>query len=292
VRLPLGKVIELGDGSASASAPASQPAIRAPSTDKLAEAYLALAEGLAGEQLDLAKVGRLGEQAQALSAHLPQAERLAAKVRELEGKDSDAQRRAFKAVSEETIKLLQQHPPKAQLYVIYCDMEKARWLSAGQEIHNPYNLSMPGCGEVVGPLKPSGVQEDSRFVTGYYCPIYPDRLFDSPQECRLDKFPLKRVRAEKVLAVPESAVIDTGLRKVVYRQSAPGMFDMVAVQLGPRAGEFYPVLSGLKEGEQVATRGAFLVDAENRLSPGAAAQYFGATGSPQGGSGQGGGHQH
>jgi len=42
------------------------------------------------------------------------------------------------------------------------------------------------------------------------------------------------------------------------------------------------VLSGLKAGDKVATVGAFLVDAENRLNPAASAQYFGASG----------GHQH
>jgi hypothetical protein len=42
---------------------------------------------------------------------------------------------------------------------------------------------------------------------------------------------------------------------------------MKAVKLGPLAGEFYPVLSGLEEGERVVTVGAFLVDAENRLNP-------------------------
>jgi len=139
----------------------------------------------------------------------------------------------------------------------------------------------------------AGVQEDARFAVGYYCPIYPDRLFDTPEDCLIDKFPLRRTRVEKVLAVPESAIIDTGARKVAYRQSVPGIFEMVEVQLGPRAGEFYPVTGGLKNGDQVATAGAFLVDAENRLNPAAGAQYFGASGGPQaGGASSGGGHQH
>ena len=56
---------------------------------------------------------------------------------------------------------------------------------------------------------------------------------------------------------------------------------MLDVQVGPKAGEYYPVVSGLAEGDRVATSGAFLVDAENRLSPAAGAQYFGATGGPQ-----------
>ena len=42
---------------------------------------------------------------------------------------------------------------------------------------------------------------------------------------------------------------------------------MRAVQLGPLAGDFYPVVGGLNEGEKVVTVGAFLVDSENRLNP-------------------------
>lgn len=70
-----------------------------------------------------------------------------------------------------------------------------------------------------------------------------------------------------VLAVPRSAVIDTGRNKIVYVQSAEGVYDMHAVKLGPAAGDYYPVLGGLREGQSVVTIGAFLIDAENRLNP-------------------------
>jgi len=84
-----------------------------------------------------------------------------------------------------------------------------------------------------------------------------------------------------VLAVPESAVVDTGADKVVYIERGPGMFDGVAVVLGPRCGEFYPVLRGLEAGQRVAAAGAFLIDAETRLNPAAASMYFGgSTASP------------
>jgi hypothetical protein len=79
-----------------------------------------------------------------------------------------------------------------------------------------------------------------------------------------------------VLAVPETAVVDTGSRRVVYVESMPGTFDGVEVALGPRCGDYYPVLRGLEAGQRVATVGAFLVDAETRLNPSIAAGYFGA----------------
>lgn len=84
-----------------------------------------------------------------------------------------------------------------------------------------------------------------------------------------------------VMIVPEVSVIDTGSRKIVYRESDPGVYDAVEVQLGPRAGGFYPVLRGLQAGDKVATQGAFLIDAETRLTSGAGSTFFGASGGPQ-----------
>lgn len=82
--------------------------------------------------------------------------------------------------------------------------------------------------------------------------------------------------AGQVLAVPRSAVIDGGAKKVVFVESMPGMFDGVEVVLGTRCGEFYPVVRGLEAGQTVARAGAFLLDAETRLNPGLASAYFGA----------------
>jgi hypothetical protein len=84
-----------------------------------------------------------------------------------------------------------------------------------------------------------------------------------------------------VLAVPERAVIDTGSRKIVYREAEPDVYDGVEVDLGPRCGAFYPVVQGLRAGDKVATAGSFLIDAETRLTGGVASTYFGASGGPQ-----------
>src|SRR5262249_29030698 len=74
----------------------------------------------------------------------------------------------------------------------------------------------------------------------------------------------------------ESAVIDTGTRRVVYVESMPNTFDAVEVRLGRRCGDFYPVRSGVASGQRVATAGAVLLDAETRLNPSLAASYFGS----------------
>jgi len=73
---------------------------------------------------------------------------------------------------------------------------------------------------------------------------------------------------DEVLSVPESAVIDTGDRKIVYIEAEPGIFEGRVVVLGPRIGNRFPVLDGLATGEKVATAGTFLIDAESRLNPG------------------------
>jgi multidrug efflux pump subunit AcrA (membrane-fusion protein) len=86
---------------------------------------------------------------------------------------------------------------------------------------------------------------------------------------------------EAVLAVPDNAVIDTGSRKIVYRQASPGIYEGVEVQLGPRCGDYYPIVKGLRAGERVATNGSFLIDAETRLNPAAGSTYFGASGGPR-----------
>jgi Cu(I)/Ag(I) efflux system membrane fusion protein len=85
-----------------------------------------------------------------------------------------------------------------------------------------------------------------------------------------------------VLAIPESAVIDTGALKIVYREIAQGEFEGVMVELGPRMTgadgvAYYPVLTGLAAGDQIVTAGSFLVDAETRLNPATGSIYFGGS---------------
>jgi hypothetical protein len=82
-------------------------------------------------------------------------------------------------------------------------------------------------------------------------------------------------------------VVDTGSKRLVYVERAPGMFDGVEVALGPRCGEYYPVAHGVEVGQRVATTGSFLIDAETRLNPSVAVGYFGAsTGVAEGSTGR------
>ncbi|MBI4846031.1 MAG: efflux RND transporter periplasmic adaptor subunit [Candidatus Omnitrophica bacterium] len=74
-----------------------------------------------------------------------------------------------------------------------------------------------------------------------------------------------KVEFGKKLAVPESAVMDTGLRKIVYLSREIDVLESREVTVGQKAGGYYEVLSGLKEGDIVVTSGNFLVDSESRL---------------------------
>ncbi|MBS0010595.1 MAG: efflux RND transporter periplasmic adaptor subunit [Bacteroidales bacterium] len=70
------------------------------------------------------------------------------------------------------------------------------------------------------------------------------------------------------LLIPRSAILWTGKRSVVYvkvpEREAPS-FKYREIELGPVAGDYYIVASGLKEGEEIATNGVFKIDAAAQL---------------------------
>jgi Cu(I)/Ag(I) efflux system membrane fusion protein len=68
-----------------------------------------------------------------------------------------------------------------------------------------------------------------------------------------------------VLAVPDSAVIDSGSRQVVLVAKGEGRFEPRAVKLGRRGDGYVEVLDGLRKDEEVVTSATFLLDAESNL---------------------------
>ncbi len=67
------------------------------------------------------------------------------------------------------------------------------------------------------------------------------------------------------VVIPDSAVIDTGERQVVFVGKGGGRFEPRLVQVGVRSGDKAQVLSGLSAGEEVVVRANFLLDSESRL---------------------------
>lgn len=120
----------------------------------------------------------------------------------------------------------------------------------------------------------------------YSCPDHPGTIYDGPGTCPVDGKTL--VMTDAVLAVPRSAVIDTGERAVVYVDLGEGGYVARTVSLGPEGwvydsagkplGRYVPVLSGVERGEMVVTRGSFLIDSQSQITGAAAQAYGGALG--------------
>ncbi len=68
-----------------------------------------------------------------------------------------------------------------------------------------------------------------------------------------------------VLTVPDTAVIDTGTRRLVLVQVQEGRFEPREVELGARGVNFIEVIKGVREGEKVVVAANFLIDAESNL---------------------------
>lgn len=74
------------------------------------------------------------------------------------------------------------------------------------------------------------------------------------------------------LVIPASAPLFSGQRSLVYVEipdAARPTYEAREVKLGPKAGSYYPVVSGLSGGERVVTHGAFAIDADLQLRGGA-----------------------
>jgi Cu(I)/Ag(I) efflux system membrane fusion protein len=69
----------------------------------------------------------------------------------------------------------------------------------------------------------------------------------------------------RVLAVPDSAVIDSGTRRIVLVDRGEGRFEAREVKLGARSDTHVEVLEGVREGEAVVVAANFLIDAESNL---------------------------
>lgn len=70
---------------------------------------------------------------------------------------------------------------------------------------------------------------------------------------------------DTVVAVPSSAVIDSGERKVVLVDRGEGRFDPREVKVGGRGDGYTEVTDGVAEGDRVVVNGNFLIDAESNL---------------------------
>ena len=71
---------------------------------------------------------------------------------------------------------------------------------------------------------------------------------------------------EAVLAVPDSAVLDSGERQAVFVDKGNGRFEPRTVKAGARGGGYTEIREGIEEGDAVVTSANFLIDAESNLN--------------------------
>src|SRR4029078_9924182 len=86
------------------------------------------------------------------------------------------------------------------------------------------------------------------------CPMHPSVIESTAGKCRICGMDLVQIpgtpteptveKDDRVLAVPASAVLDSGLRKLVYVERASNQFAAVEITTGPRAGDWFPVFTG------------------------------------------------
>lgn len=138
---------------------------------------------------------------------------------------------------------------------------------------------------------------DVAMAGNYICPMHPEVIKKRPGSC--DICGMSLVPAESLgyvdvaeaggnppLLIPATAPLITGQRAVVYVEIPTGespLFEGREVELGPRAGDFYVVKSGVEEGELVVTHGAFKLDSELQIQakPSMMTPHGGAPGTRQ-----------
>lgn len=176
--------------------------------------------------------------------------------------------------------------------------DKTRTVKARVNLKNPGGRLKPamyGSAVIRVRLDSDGRPEPTGLEGKYVCPMHPEIVQAQPGRCPICGMPLEKVPdirkstphdphaghggpsandRGKVLAIPSSAVLDTGIRQIAYRQTEAGGYELVELKLGPaaqgkddrgRPAKYYPILAGLKAGDRVVTQGGFLIDSQRQI---------------------------
>ena len=125
----------------------------------------------------------------------------------------------------------------------------------GAALHQVYDPELAG--KWIGPRHPQVIQSSPG-----KCPICDIALVPAEQF----GFVREPVENGGSLVVPRNAVLMAGGSSVLYVETKPGRFEMRKVLLGPCCGEQAVILQGVKQGEQVAVQGNFLLDSQMQLA--------------------------
>jgi RND family efflux transporter MFP subunit len=67
------------------------------------------------------------------------------------------------------------------------------------------------------------------------------------------------------ISIPSDAVLDSGMRKIVYVEKNDGVFEPRPVEISGTFGDRVMIARGLDEGERIVVSGNFLLDSESRM---------------------------
>jgi Cu(I)/Ag(I) efflux system membrane fusion protein len=153
--------------------------------------------------------------------------------------------------------------------------DRTRTIDIRVEVPNPDGRLKPGMfarATVYSQVASGGKVIAPELAGKWISPMHPEVIKDGPgtcDVCGMDLVPVESlgyatvVEDELPLVVPASAVLRTGRRAVVY-VTVPGRdeptFEGREITIGPRAGDVFLVLDGLREGDAVVTNGAFKID--------------------------------
>lgn len=154
--------------------------------------------------------------------------------------------------------------------------EETRTVKVIVSMQNTQRKLKPGMfvsAHVEVPLLADGTAAPSGVEGRWSCSMHPQVLRDASGPCPVCQMALVQIpgeaepaKAAQVLAIPLTAVMDSGSRKLVHVAMGDDVYRPVEVKLGPRSGNFYPVLNGLEEGDQVVVRGNFLLDSQFQIA--------------------------
>jgi RND family efflux transporter MFP subunit len=164
---------------------------------------------------------------------------------------------------------------------------KTRTVKIRVDVPNPGSRLKPGMfvDAYISVHIHEGIMATDKVV--YTCPMHPEVITEEPSDCPICGMKLvqkEQAPAGTVLAIPKSAVLDTGVRNVVYVEKEVGVYILREVEIGPEAigvvdgqkQRFYSVLAGLTQGMKVVTHANFLIDSQSQITGQAEAIYSGA----------------
>ncbi len=157
--------------------------------------------------------------------------------------------------------------------------EETRTVKVLLNINNAEHKLKPGMyvsAVILAELLANGKAAPTGVAGQWSCPMHPLVLQPATGPCPVCKMTLvqipgtpasaqSREGVQLPLSVPMTAVLDSGVRKLVYVEKSKGQFIAVEIETGPRTDDSYPVISGLEEGDVVVTRGNFLLDSQFQI---------------------------